>query len=84
MLPPRYAAEEEAGRLLFRGRVGSQRPGGMLANAGDLTVKGPANAGLALRAGRLLALSEVGALRIGCRAAKCSPWLCPVDRWKGT
>jgi len=53
-----YLAERRAGRLLFRGVFGTQRPGGWLANALDLRLKNVANTNVVHWANRLLALWE--------------------------
>lgn len=53
-----FVAEQRAGRPLFRGVFGTQRPGGWLANAFDLRLKNVANTGVLHWAGRLLALWE--------------------------
>ncbi len=53
-----FLAEQRAGRPLYRGVFGTQRPGGWLANAFDLRLKNVANTGVLPWAGRLLALWE--------------------------
>jgi all-trans-8'-apo-beta-carotenal 15,15'-oxygenase len=53
-----YLAEQAAGRILYRGVFGTQRPGGWLANAFDLGLKNIANTNVVYWGGRLLALWE--------------------------
>jgi len=53
-----WQAEEEAGRFLYRGVFGTQKPGGMLANAFDLRLKNIANTHVVRLADQLLALWE--------------------------
>ncbi|MEB3348648.1 MAG: carotenoid oxygenase family protein [Cyanobacteriota bacterium] len=53
-----WLAEEQAGRLLYRGVFGSQKPGGALANAFDLRLKNIANTHVVRLGDRLLALWE--------------------------
>lgn len=53
-----FLAEQRAGRPLYRGVFGTQRPGGWLANIMDLRLKNVANTGALPWAGRLLALWE--------------------------
>ncbi len=53
-----YLAEQQAGRPLFRGVFGTQRPGGWFTNLLDLRLKNVANTGILPWAGRLLALWE--------------------------
>lgn len=53
-----YLAERAAGRVLYRGVFGTQRPGGWLANALDLRLKNVANTNVVHWGNRLLALWE--------------------------
>jgi all-trans-8'-apo-beta-carotenal 15,15'-oxygenase len=53
-----WQAEEEAGRFLCRGVFGTQKPGGMLANAFDLRLKNIANTHVVRLGDQLLALWE--------------------------
>lgn len=53
-----YLAEQAAGRILYRGVFGTQRPGGWLTNAFDLGLKNIANTNVVHWGGRLLALWE--------------------------
>jgi all-trans-8'-apo-beta-carotenal 15,15'-oxygenase len=53
-----YLAEQEAGRILYRGTFGTQKPGGVLANAFDLRLKNIANTNVIYWGGKLLALWE--------------------------
>jgi all-trans-8'-apo-beta-carotenal 15,15'-oxygenase len=53
-----WLAEEEAGRLLYRGVFGTQKPGGPLANAFDLRLKNIANTHVVRLGDQLLALWE--------------------------
>ena len=53
-----WQAEEAAGKVLYRGVFGSQKPGGPLANAFDLRLKNIANTGVVQLGGQLLALWE--------------------------
>ena len=53
-----WMAEEKAGKVLFRGVFGSQKPGGPLANAFDLRLKNIANTGVIKLGDDLLALWE--------------------------
>lgn len=55
-----FVREERAGRMLYRG-FGSQRPGGVLANAGRARFKNAANTSVLHHAGTLRALWEGGA-----------------------
>jgi len=43
---PGFIAEQEAGKILYRGVFGTQKPGGTLANAFDLRLKNIANTGV--------------------------------------
>jgi all-trans-8'-apo-beta-carotenal 15,15'-oxygenase len=54
------AAEEYAGRVLFRSTFGTAKAGGPLANAFDMKLKNPANTHVVAWGGRLLALWEAG------------------------
>ncbi|MEB3356214.1 MAG: carotenoid oxygenase family protein [Synechococcales bacterium] len=53
-----YLAEQQAGRILYRGVFGTQKPGGWLANAFDFRVKNIANTNIIYWGGKLLALWE--------------------------
>jgi all-trans-8'-apo-beta-carotenal 15,15'-oxygenase len=53
-----WLAEEAAGRVLYRGVFGSQKPGGPLANAFDLRLKNVANTQVVQLGDQLLALWE--------------------------
>ncbi|MDG2216101.1 MAG: carotenoid oxygenase family protein, partial [Synechococcus sp. cluster2_bin.235] len=53
-----WKAEEAAGKVLFRGVFGSQKPGGPLANAFDLRLKNIANTSVVRLGDDLLALWE--------------------------
>jgi all-trans-8'-apo-beta-carotenal 15,15'-oxygenase len=53
-----YVAEQTAGKPLFRGVFGTQKPGGWLANALDLKLKNIANTNILYWGDRLLALWE--------------------------
>ena len=53
-----WLAEEKAGRVLYRGVFGSQKPGGRLANAFDLRLKNIANTNVVRLGDQLLALWE--------------------------
>ncbi len=53
-----WLAEEAAGKVLYRGVFGSQKPGGRLANAFDLRLKNIANTNVVLLGDQLLALWE--------------------------
>ena len=53
-----WQAEEEAGRYLYRGVFGTQKPGGPLANAFDLRLKNIANTHVVRLGDNLLALWE--------------------------
>ncbi|NJN30648.1 MAG: Apocarotenoid-15,15'-oxygenase [Synechococcales cyanobacterium RM1_1_8] len=55
---PGFIAEQAAGKILYRGVFGTQRPGGPLANAFDLKLKNIANTGVHYWGERLLALWE--------------------------
>lgn len=54
-----FVHEERAGRMLYRG-LGTNLPGGFLANALRLRFKNPANTNVVYHGGRLLALWEGG------------------------
>ena len=56
-----FLAEQEAGRILYRGVFGTQKPGGWLANIFDLKSKNIANTNVIYWGDRLLALWEGGA-----------------------
>ncbi|MCP9888713.1 carotenoid oxygenase family protein [Cyanobium sp. ATX 6A2] len=53
-----WQAEEEAGRFVYRGVFGTQKPGGALANAFDLRLKNIANTHVVRLGDQLLALWE--------------------------
>ena len=53
-----YLEEKEAGKILYRGVFGTQKPGGFLSNVFDLKLKNIANTGVIYWAGKLLALWE--------------------------
>jgi all-trans-8'-apo-beta-carotenal 15,15'-oxygenase len=53
-----WQEEEAAGKVLYRGVFGSQKPGGPLANAFDLRLKNIANTGVVQLGDQLLALWE--------------------------
>jgi all-trans-8'-apo-beta-carotenal 15,15'-oxygenase len=53
-----WLAEEAAGKVLYRGVFGSQKPGGVAANALDLRLKNIANTGVVQLGDDLLALWE--------------------------
>lgn len=53
-----YLAEQAAGKILYRGVFGTQKPGGWLANAFDLKLKDIANTQVLYWGGKLLALWE--------------------------
>ena len=55
-----YVAEQQAGKPLYRGVFGSQKPGGWLANIFDLRLKNIANTNIIQWSDRLLALWEGG------------------------
>lgn len=53
-----YLEEQKAGKLLYRGVFGTQKPGGWLANAMDLKLKNIANTNVIYWGSKLLALWE--------------------------
>lgn len=53
-----YLAEQEAGKILYRGVFGTDKPGGWLANLFDLKLKNIANTNIIYWGGKLLALWE--------------------------
>ncbi len=53
-----YVAEQAAGKILYRGVFGTQKPGGWLANAFDTKIKNIANTQVIYWGGKLLALWE--------------------------
>lgn len=53
-----YVAEQQAGRILYRGVFGTQKPGGWLANAFDFSIKNIANTNVLYWGEKLLALWE--------------------------
>lgn len=53
-----FLAEEKAGRILYRGVFGTQKPGGWLANAFDFNLKNIANTNVIYWGDKLLALWE--------------------------
>ncbi|AUB85002.1 carotenoid oxygenase family protein [Candidatus Thiodictyon syntrophicum] len=88
---PDFVAEEVAGRLLYRG-FGTNRPGGVLANALRLRFKNTANTNVIWHSGQLLALWEGGLpYRLDPRslatlgaddyAGKLRNPFSPLDRW---
>ena len=55
-----WLAEEKAGKVLYRGVFGSQKPGGRLANLFDLRLKNIANTAVVRLGDELLALWRLG------------------------
>ncbi len=55
---PEFLAEQRAGRILYRGVFGTQKPGGWLANCFDLRLKNIANTNVIYHGEKLLALWE--------------------------
>ena len=53
-----YLKEKEAGKILYRGVFGTQKPGGLFNNIFDLKLKNIANTGVIYWGGKLLALWE--------------------------
>ncbi|MBL1208312.1 carotenoid oxygenase family protein [Geminocystis sp. GBBB08] len=53
-----YLEEQKAGKMLYRGVFGSQKPGGLLANLFDIRVKNIANTNIIYWGNKLLALWE--------------------------
>ncbi len=53
-----YLAEQKAGKILYRGVFGTQKPGGWLANIFDFKIKNIANTNVIYWGGKLLALWE--------------------------
>jgi all-trans-8'-apo-beta-carotenal 15,15'-oxygenase len=53
-----YVKEQEAGKILYRGVFGTQKPGGWLANFCDFKIKNIANTNVIYWGGKLLALWE--------------------------
>lgn len=53
-----YLEEQKAGKILYRGVFGTQKPGGWLANAFDFKLKNIANTNIIYWGGKLLALWE--------------------------
>jgi all-trans-8'-apo-beta-carotenal 15,15'-oxygenase len=53
-----YLAEKQAGKMLYRGVFGSQKPGGWLANILDIRIKNIANTNIIYLGKKLLALWE--------------------------
>lgn len=53
-----FVAEQQAQKILYRGVFGTQKPGGLLANAFDLRLKNIANTNVIYWGGQLLALWE--------------------------
>ena len=53
-----YVKEKEAGKILYRGVFGTQKPGGFFNNLFDLKLKNIANTGVIYWGGKLLALWE--------------------------
>jgi all-trans-8'-apo-beta-carotenal 15,15'-oxygenase len=56
-----FLEEQKAGKILYRGAFGTQKPGGWLANAFDLKIKNVANTNIIYWGGKLLALWEAAA-----------------------
>jgi all-trans-8'-apo-beta-carotenal 15,15'-oxygenase len=55
---PEFLAEQEAGKILYRGVFGTQKPGGWLNNIFDLRLKNIANTNVIYHGGKLMALWE--------------------------
>jgi all-trans-8'-apo-beta-carotenal 15,15'-oxygenase len=55
-----FLAESAAGKILYRGVFGTQKPGGWLANIFDVKFKNIANTSIIYWGGRLMALWEAG------------------------
>ncbi|MDX1977224.1 MAG: carotenoid oxygenase family protein [Pseudanabaenaceae cyanobacterium bins.68] len=55
---PEFLAEEAAGKILYRGVFGTQKPGGWLTNCFDLRLKNIANTNVIFHGQKLLALWE--------------------------
>ncbi len=55
---PGFIAEQEAGKILYRGVFGTQKPGGWLANLFDVKIKNIANTNVRYWGDQLLALWE--------------------------
>jgi all-trans-8'-apo-beta-carotenal 15,15'-oxygenase len=55
-----YVAEQESGKMLYRGVFGTQKPGGWINNIFDLKVKNIANTNVIYWGNKLLALWEAG------------------------
>ena len=53
-----YLKEKEAGKILYRGVFGTQKPGGFFSNAFNIKLKNIANTGVIYWGGKLLALWE--------------------------
>ena len=53
-----YIKEQAAGKILYRGVFGTQKPGGLLSNIFDFKLKNIANTGVIYWGGKLLALWE--------------------------
>lgn len=77
---PDYQAEDESGKVLFRGAFGTARPGGPLANALDVRMKNLANTSILSWGGRLLALYEAAA---PCRLDECDLTFAGADYLDG-
>jgi all-trans-8'-apo-beta-carotenal 15,15'-oxygenase len=58
---PEYLAEQKAGKILYRGVFGTQKPGGWWSNFFDLNFKNPANTNVIYHGNKLLALWEAAA-----------------------
>lgn len=56
-----YIAEQKAGKILYRGVFGTQKPGGVLGNIFNLKTKNIANTNIIYWGGKLLALWEAAA-----------------------
>jgi all-trans-8'-apo-beta-carotenal 15,15'-oxygenase len=55
---PEFLAEQQAGKILYRGVFGTQKPGGWWQNFLDLRFKNPVNTNVIYHGGKLLALWE--------------------------
>jgi all-trans-8'-apo-beta-carotenal 15,15'-oxygenase len=55
---PEFLAEQKAGKILYRGVFGTQKPGGWLNNIFDLRLKNIANTNVIYHGGKLMALWE--------------------------
>ncbi len=75
-----YVAEQAAGKPLYRGVFGTQKPGGWWANAFDLRLKNIANTQVIHWAGKLLALWEAA---LPYRLDPASLETVGLDNWNG-